>query len=666
MAQVGDLLVKIRADIKDLNTKMDSASKKVRRSQKRMQKSFKDTNKASKALQNRMSNTATAIAALQGPLGPMAGRVRSLGALFGSAGFAAGALILTLAALAAAFRFIIKAAMGAEVAMAKFQALVKATDMAAGFTANSLERMARVMAKETLFSVAQMRDAMGVMLTFKEVAGSSFTRAMAVATDMSQVLGTDVKSSVLQLGKALEAPEIGLSMLRRSGISFTQAQKDVIVSLTRTGEKGKALDMILTQIEDQLGGTAKAAAGDESKVTLAGAFDELSRKFVLFQEELLNGTTILGKFAELVMKIANLIPVLDVKGMMDIDLKAGISNARLQLQLLNEELEQQKGSIKDRNFFGRPVHEIEEEIKKVTESIEKMNKELKEREEQTKRTAATDEKNKKIPFELSLAYMAAAKSAKNFFNAEKSRFKTLGKYGTDLKIIQQTEKMLNAERKKGSILTKEQEQKIRELIEVQREYMEAQRLATEAWGHFETAVNKAFNSMENSIIGLIKGTSTLKDTLKNIMQQFIADMTTAIIKMLVLDRLKRSILGMARSKFNFSDIFSIFSGGTPTSGNPHRQHGGPVSSKTPYIVGEKGPELFIPNTSGRVAPNGSFGGGGGAPPVVVEQHINFATGIQPTVRAEVMNMLPQIQNSTIAAVQEARVRGGKFAESFGG
>ena len=105
--------------------------------------------------------------------------------------------------------------------------------------------------------------------------------------------------------------------------------------------------------------------------------------------------------------------------------------------------------------------------------------------------------------------------------------------------------------------------------------------------------------------------------------------------------------------------------GTPTSGNPHRAQGGPVSSKTPYIVGEKGPELFIPNSSGRVAPNGSFGGGGGAPPVVVEQHINFATGIQPTVRAEVMNLLPQIQNSTIAAVQEARVRGGKFAESFG-
>ena len=52
-------------------------------------------------------------------------------------------------------------------------------------------------------------------------------------------------------------------------------------------------------------------------------------------------------------------------------------------------------------------------------------------------------------------------------------------------------------------------------------------------------------------------------------------------------------------------------------------------------------------------------------PIVVEQHINFTTGVQATVRSEVLNLLPQIQNSTIAAVQEARLRGGKFAESFG-
>lgn len=38
--------------------------------------------------------------------------------------------------------------------------------------------------------------------------------------------------------------------------------------------------------------------------------------------------------------------------------------------------------------------------------------------------------------------------------------------------------------------------------------------------------------------------------------------------------------------------------------------GGPASANKPYIVGERGPELFVPNTSGTVVPNDALGGGG--------------------------------------------------------
>ena len=37
-----------------------------------------------------------------------------------------------------------------------------------------------------------------------------------------------------------------------------------------------------------------------------------------------------------------------------------------------------------------------------------------------------------------------------------------------------------------------------------------------------------------------------------------------------------------------------------------RASGGPVASGTPYIVGEKGPELFVPNTYGSIVPNSSL------------------------------------------------------------
>ena len=61
--------------------------------------------------------------------------------------------------------------------------------------------------------------------------------------------------------------------------------------------------------------------------------------------------------------------------------------------------------------------------------------------------------------------------------------------------------------------------------------------------------------------------------------------------------------------------------GTPTGGAgkffkaglegmlPGKAVGGPVFSNTPYIVGERGPELFMPNRSGSIIPNGQLMGG---------------------------------------------------------
>ena len=39
-----------------------------------------------------------------------------------------------------------------------------------------------------------------------------------------------------------------------------------------------------------------------------------------------------------------------------------------------------------------------------------------------------------------------------------------------------------------------------------------------------------------------------------------------------------------------------------------RAMGGPVSAGTPYLVGERGPEMFVPGTSGNIVPNNKMGG----------------------------------------------------------
>ena len=42
---------------------------------------------------------------------------------------------------------------------------------------------------------------------------------------------------------------------------------------------------------------------------------------------------------------------------------------------------------------------------------------------------------------------------------------------------------------------------------------------------------------------------------------------------------------------------------------PGRASGGPVRVGNPYIVGERGPELFVPGASGSIIPNHGMGGG---------------------------------------------------------
>lgn len=46
------------------------------------------------------------------------------------------------------------------------------------------------------------------------------------------------------------------------------------------------------------------------------------------------------------------------------------------------------------------------------------------------------------------------------------------------------------------------------------------------------------------------------------------------------------------------------------SGPPFRAKGGPVTAGSPYIIGEEGPELFVPNRSGYIVPNDELASGG--------------------------------------------------------
>ena len=91
--------------------------------------------------------------------------------------------------------------------------------------------------------------------------------------------------------------------------------------------------------------------------------------------------------------------------------------------------------------------------------------------------------------------------------------------------------------------------------------------------------------------------------------------------------------------------------------------GGTVSPNRAVMVGERGPEIFVPNSGGKIVPNHNMKSLGGQE-TVINQNINITTGVSQTVRAEVLNMLPAIKQETLQAVADSRLRGGTFGAAF--
>jgi hypothetical protein len=100
--------------------------------------------------------------------------------------------------------------------------------------------------------------------------------------------------------------------------------------------------------------------------------------------------------------------------------------------------------------------------------------------------------------------------------------------------------------------------------------------------------------------------------------------------------------------------------GNVLRGIPFMAAGGPVSSGSPYVVGEQGPELFVPHASGTIVPNNKMGGGGASSGGVTVNY-NIAAGVS---RAELVPILDQERRRLKAEIPDMVRRGGGYRAAF--
>ena len=161
-----------------------------------------------------------------------------------------------------------------EAANRKLQNALRNTGSAIGTNYDELKRYASELQRVNGFADDATMNAMATLTTFRNVQGDVFKDTIRAAQDMAAFMGTDLNSTVQQLGKALEAPETGLLALRRAGVVFSKETQDGIKALVKEGKTYEAQLLILEEVHKRFGGAAAAQAE-----TAAGQWQRVKNAF---------------------------------------------------------------------------------------------------------------------------------------------------------------------------------------------------------------------------------------------------------------------------------------------------------------------------------------------------------------------------------------------------
>jgi phage-related protein len=204
-----------------------------------------------------------------GKFGSSVGKMGKLAAVgFAAAGAAAGAFAVSA----------IKGAEAARVADDRLAAVNKSMNLFGDSTAavtTRLQKLADAQEFELGVTAETIKATQAKLLTFNELGksanelGGQFDRATTAAVDLAAAGFGSAETNAIQLGKALQDPIKGITALAKSGVTFTDAEKERIAVLIESNKIGEAQELVLAAIEKQVGGTAAATVTSSFKIGAA-------------------------------------------------------------------------------------------------------------------------------------------------------------------------------------------------------------------------------------------------------------------------------------------------------------------------------------------------------------------------------------------------------------
>ena len=206
---------------------------------------------------------------------------------------------------------------------------------------------------------------------------------------------------------------------------------------------------------------------------------------------------------------------------------------------------------------------------------------------------------------------------------------------------------------------------INELGDLRQGFKDWSDLLPDTTSNIKSLTNQGLNGLTDALTAGVTGAANFADAMKSMAKSVVDSLIKMLIQKYIVDAAFGAITGFIGGSARMA------TGATGTMSGPASNYfvpsmsgkaiGGSVQSGQPYMVGERGPEMFVPNSQGSIVPNNRAGGNG----VVVNQTINVTTGVQQTVRAEIASLMPQIANAAKGAVADAKMRGGNYSKMLG-
>lgn len=244
--------------------------------------------------------------------------------------------------------------------------------------------------------------------------------------------------------------------------------------------------------------------------------------------------------------------------------------------------------------------------KQFNAELDEMIRELRTKEDEQKKL---DESS--IAFNKKNFY-AAEQAKENEKLAQKKLIFEIESFGLSEKQIKLKEIEFQLERDIAVIRMNKENQSqsdVDEAVRLAKETAEAKKETVELADSFKNMrdlQSSVFSNMSSAIDNFVQnGKLSMKDFARSVIQDLLAI------------QLKAQAMSMMRVLFGmFNPVMGPLQGSSPLDASfdkylAPKAAGGPVSANTPYLIGEKGPELFVPSGSGTIIPNNKMDNTGG-------------------------------------------------------